>query len=77
MRIGIGSSGDVVADNLSNSGSTPSTPGGPNPTSQGNQEFTDEPIHIINVSLQCNNLEHLNDDELCLKCHQYVQVRWC
>ena len=63
----------MAADNISGNGSTPSTPG-QGPSSLGSQEFADEPIHIINVSLQCNNLEHLNDAELSRKCHQYIHV---
>lgn len=70
MKITLGSSSEM--DNLvtSNGSSTPSTPG---PSSAG-QHFTDEPIHIINVSLKCEDLEHMNDAELSTKCRLYVQV---
>ncbi len=74
MKIAIGSAGDVTADNVSNNGSTPSTPL-QGPSSLAGCDYADEPIHIINVSIQCNNLETLNDAELTRKCHQYVQVR--
>ncbi len=35
---------------------------------------TDEPIHIINIGLYCNENEELNDILLSTKCHQFVQV---
>ncbi|XP_064397695.1 acetyl-CoA carboxylase-like isoform X2 [Halichondria panicea] len=34
---------------------------------------TDEPIHIINIGLYCNENEELNDILLSTKCHQFVQ----
>ena len=37
-------------------------------------DFTDEPIHIINVSLQYEELEGKSDAELIMKCYKFVQV---
>ena len=57
----------------STSPSTPSTPSG-NAPSVIEQDYTDEPIHIINISIQFDSVEDLNDNELTLKCYQFVQV---
>ena len=37
-------------------------------------DFADEPIHIINVSLQYEELEGKSDAELIMKCYKFVQV---
>lgn len=52
---------------------TPSTPGGTQPPALG-QDFADEPIHIINVSLQYEELEGCSDAKLVVKCYKFVQV---
>ena len=44
------------------------------PTLGGAPDFTDEPIHIINVSLQYEDLAGWSDADLIYKCHEFVQV---
>lgn len=53
------------------SSSTPSTPVGPTPAGA---DWTDEPIHIINVSLQYEDLEASSDADLSKKCYSFIQV---
>lgn len=57
----------------STSSSMSSTPGAQAPPTLG-QDTTDEPIHIINVSLQYEDLEGSSDIELSKKCYEFVQV---
>ena len=56
------------------SSSTPSTPGAISQTTP-TQDWTDEPIHIINVSLKYEDMEGWSDAQLTSKCYQFVQVR--
>ena len=49
------------------------TAGTVHPPSLGT-DFADEPIHIINVSLQYEELEGKSDAELIMKCYKFVQV---
>ena len=53
--------------------STPSTPGGVSQTTP-TQDWTDEPIHIINVSLKYDDMEGWSDAQLTNRCYQFVQV---
>ena len=62
-----------VESTHSTSSSTPSTPGVGVPPTIG-QEFADEPIHIINVSIQYGDSDIPSDVDLIKKCYQFVQV---
>lgn len=72
MKMSVGSN-EVDSFPIS-SPSTPSTPVGQGPLSLGGPDWTDEPIHIINVSLQYENLEGLSDDQMTKKSYQFAQV---
>lgn len=74
MQISVGTN-EVDSFPTSSSSSAPSTPVGmTTPTLGGAQDCTDEPIHIINVSLQYEDLAGRSDADLITKCHKFVQV---
>ncbi len=58
---------------LESGGSSASTPRGSTNQAPATTA-TDEPIHIINIGLHCNENEELNDTLLSSKCHQFAQV---
>ena len=74
MKIPAGATNEVDScQTQSTSSSTPSTPGGISQTTPI-QDWTDEPIHIINVSLKYEDMEGWSDTQITKKCHQFVQV---
>lgn len=59
-----------VSDSVSSNSSTPR--GSTNQMSVTTP--TDEPIHIINIGLRCDDIAELDDSVLSAQCSQFVQV---
>ena len=73
MKIPAAATNEVDSFQSQSTSSTPSTPGAVSQTTP-TQDWTDEPIHIINISLKYEDMEGWSDTQISKKCHQFVQV---